>query len=101
MEYKMLDQIKSGGIEPLQIIEEQCQRMLWSCKYADKSSERYLEAPLRFLWRKNWEWRLLPYNQLQFRNQIHNEPSVWTQRLMESAPPVLQLGFALTQKETD
>src|ERR1700733_12156166 len=73
------DQIEGGRIEPLQIVEKQRQRMLRSCKYADKSSEHHLEATLRFLRRKHWKWRLLAYDQLQFRNQIHHEPSVWPQ----------------------
>src|ERR1700722_10631662 len=72
---KVLDQIERCRVEPLQIIEEQGQRM-FPCEYADKSSEHQLEPALRILWRKLGDRRLFSYDEFQFGNQIHNELAV-------------------------
>src|SRR3984957_2898766 len=78
LDQQILDQIEGGRIEPLQIVEEQDQGVFRSSEDADKPTEDHLEATLCFLRRKNWKWRLLSYDQLQFRNQIHHQPPVWT-----------------------
>ena len=75
---QILEQIERCRVEPLQIIEEQGQRMFRPCEYADKSPEHQLEAALRVLWRKIRDWWLFSDDELQFGNQIHNELSVRT-----------------------
>ena len=42
-------------------------------EYSDKSTQYELETALRGLWRKIRHGRLFSYNELQFRNQIHDE----------------------------
>ena len=55
---QILEQIERCCIEPLQIVEEQRERMFRPCEYADKSPEYQLEAALRILWRKLGNRRL-------------------------------------------
>jgi hypothetical protein len=50
----------------LQIVDEQGERMFRPCEYADKAPEHQLEAALRILWRKFWDWRLLAEDEREF-----------------------------------
>ena len=52
--------------------------MLGPREDADKSPEYELEAALRFLWRKFRNWGLFSDDELQLRDEIHNEQSVRT-----------------------
>src|SRR6202034_4789769 len=76
---QILNQIERCRVEPLQIVEEQGQRM-FLCEYADKSTEHQLEAALRILWRKLGNRWLFSYDEPQFGNQVHHELSVRIQR---------------------
>ena len=75
------EQVERGCVQPLQIVEEEGERMFRPREYADKSTEHQLEAALRVLWGKFRDRRLFSYNQLQFGDQVHNELSVRTYRL--------------------
>src|SRR6266404_5138123 len=75
---QILEQIERRGVKPLQIVEEQRKRMFRPCEDADESPEHQLETALRVLWRKIRDWRLFSYNELQFRNQVHNEQPIRT-----------------------
>src|SRR5215467_11056361 len=75
---QILEQIESCRVEPLQIVQEQGERMFRPCEYADESPEDQLEAALRVL---HWKFRdgwLFSQDKLQFGNQVHNEASVRT-----------------------
>src|SRR5262249_51562412 len=56
---EILQQVKGCRVEPLQIVEEQGERMFRSCENADKSPEHQLEAALRILGWKIRNRRLL------------------------------------------
>src|SRR4051812_47590090 len=73
---EIVDQIERCRVEPLQIVEEQGERMFRPREYADEPAEYELEATLRILWRKFRNRRLFSNNELQFGNQIHHELSV-------------------------
>ena len=75
---QILEQIERRRVEPLQIVEEQGQRMFRPREYADESPEHQLEAALRVLWRKLRDRRLFSDDELQFGDQIHHELSVRT-----------------------
>ena len=75
--------------------------MLGTCEYIDKSPKNQLEATLCVLWSKIGDWRLLSDDELQFRNQVYNELSVWPQRLAKRIAPLAQLGFAPPQKHSN
>ena len=56
---QVLDQVERGCVEPLQVIEEQHQRMFRTREYADKSSEHEVEAALCLPRRKLGDRRML------------------------------------------
>src|SRR5690242_9951239 len=70
---QILDQVQGRSIEPLQIVEKDSQRMFLSREYSDKSPKHELESALGVLWRKVGDWRLFPDDELQFRDEIHNQ----------------------------
>ena len=90
---QILEQIERCRVEPLQIVEEQGERMFWPREHADKSAEHQLEAALRVLWRKLGNRWLFAYDVLQFRDEIHHEQSVRVQRLKQRIAPSAQLRF--------
>src|SRR4030095_88406 len=98
---QILDQIERGRIEPLQIVEEQRKRMLRPRANSDKSPQDEQESALGVLERKVGDWRRFADDELQFRNKVHNELSVRTERLMKRIAPFVQFAFALTQERTD
>ena len=75
--------------------------MLSPREYTDKTTEYQLKTMLCFLGWKFGNCWLLSDNQLQFRNQIHNELPVPTQGIMKGIAPLAQLPFALAQQGTD
>src|SRR5258708_10068144 len=75
--------------------------MFRPCKHADKTPENQLKTALCLLRRKLRDRWLFSNDEFQFRDQIHNEQPVRTQRLMERLAPAVQLGLALAQKRTD
>ncbi len=73
---QILQQIQCRRVQPLQIVEKQGQRMLWPGKYANESAENQLKTDLRILRRNFGDRWLFPYNEPQFRNQIHDQLAV-------------------------
>ena len=73
---KILQQIERRRVEPLQVVEEQRERVLRPSEYADKPPEHHLETPLRVLRLKSRDWWLFSKDEFQFRNEIHNQLSV-------------------------
>ena len=64
----MLEEFKGRCIQPLQIVEEQCQRALRPGENPHKPPEHQLEAILRVLQRDLRNGQLFSYNKLQFGN---------------------------------
>src|SRR6266404_923001 len=98
---EILQQVESRRVEPLQVVEEQSERVFRPSEYADKPPEHHLETPLCVLRFKIRDWWLFSEDEFQFRNQIHNEHSVRTQRLTNRLAPDAQLGLALGEKGAD
>src|SRR5712672_221980 len=94
----MLNEVERCCIQPLQIIEEQRERVLRPGEYAEEAPEHQLEAVLRVLRRQLRDRRLFPDYELQLGNEVHDELSIWAQRLAQRVPPVAKLGLALAQK---
>ena len=67
---QLLDQIERGRVEPLQIVEEQRERMLRPREHADEAPEHQLEAALRLLRRQLRDRRLLADDELHFGDQV-------------------------------
>ena len=49
---QVFEQVERRSVQPLQIVEEERERMLGSREYADEAPKDQLKAPLRFLRRK-------------------------------------------------
>src|SRR5258705_9221270 len=98
---EILQQVERCRVEPLQVVEEQRQRMFRPCKYADKSSEYQLEAALRLLRWKLRDRRLFSNDELQFGNKIDDELTVRIQRVPKGVTPGSEVGLALGEKGPD
>src|SRR6185436_14811489 len=97
----MLEQVKRRGIKPLQIVQEQGERMLGPSEDSQKPSEHELEAALRVLWRQFRDHPLVADNDLQVGDEIHHELSVRPERLMERMSPASQFVVAPGQERAD
>src|SRR3984893_10293936 len=73
---QVLEEVERRCIKPLQIVEEQRERVLLPREYAEKAPENHLEAVLRFVRRQVRNRWLPPDNKLQRRNQVNNKLSV-------------------------
>ena len=52
---QILEQIERRRVEPLQVVEEERQRMLRPGEYADEAPKYQLKTALRVLWRQAQE----------------------------------------------
>jgi hypothetical protein len=98
---QVLKKVECGGIEPLQIVEEQRKRMFRACEHVDEATEDELEPILRLLRRKMRNRRLRADYDLQFRDEIDNERSAGIQCLAKLLAPTLELDLAFTQQSAD
>src|ERR1700722_7793213 len=94
----MLEQVERRAIQPLQIVKEQRERMLLAREHAEESPEYHLEAFLGLLRPQVWNTRMLSDNELKFRNEVHDELSIRTERLAQGIPPPAKFHVALTQQ---
>src|SRR5262249_56246742 len=92
---QVFQQVERRSVEPLQVIEEERQRMLRPREHADELPKHHLEAPLRVLWRKPGDRRRLSDDELHFWNELGNQSSVRAQRLPQRVAPGRKLRFAL------
>ena len=98
---QILEQVEGGRVQPLQVVEEERQRMLGSCEYADEPAKDQLKTSLRFLRRKLGHRWLFADDVLQFRDEIDDEPSVRVQRLPKRVTPWAQVVFVLAEEWPD
>ena len=66
---QVLDEVERRRVEPLQVVEEQRQRMLRPGEDADEPPEHQLEAALRVLWRQLRDRRLVSDDELSVRER--------------------------------
>src|SRR5271165_2282587 len=98
---KILEQVERGCVEPLQIVQKQRQRVLWSGEDVEESPEYELETALCVLGRKFRDWWLLTEDQRYLGDQVHDELSIRAQRLLKSITPLAQLSVASGEKWPD
>src|SRR5205807_3530164 len=101
VEQEMLDQIEGRGIQPLQVIQEQRERVLRACKHAEKTPEDQLEATLPFLLRELRNRRLLADDEGQLRDEIDHELAVRSKRIEQGGAPLAHLRVALAEDLSD
>jgi hypothetical protein len=95
---QILEQVECCRIEPLQIVQEQGQRMFRAGEHADKAPEYQLEAALCLLRRKLGNGWLVAGDESQFRDEVRHEPAVRTERLPKSDAPNRQIDLALPEQ---
>src|SRR5262249_296715 len=101
MVQQVLEQIERRRVKPLQVVEEQRQRVLRPREHTDKTPEHQLKTMLCVLrWKFGNRW-LLSDDKLQFRNQSHNELPVATEGIIKGIAPLAKLPFAHAQQGTD
>ena len=69
MRDQTLEEIERCCIQPLQIIEEQRERVLRPGERAEEAPEHQLEAVLRLSRRQVWNGRLFPDDDLHLRDE--------------------------------
>jgi hypothetical protein len=75
---QILEQVEGRRVEPLQVVEEQRQRMLRPGKDTNETPKHQLEAPLRILRWKLDNRGLIADNELQLRDDVDHELAVRT-----------------------
>src|SRR5271166_3899894 len=95
---QVLEKVERRCIKPLQIVEEQRERMLLPREYAEKAPEDHLEAVLRVLRRQVRDRQLSSDHKLQRRNEVDDKLTVRAQRLAQGTPPPAKLRLSLAQK---
>ena len=84
----MLKEVERCCIQPLQIVEEQRERVLRPGEHAEKPPERQLEAVLRILRRQVRNRWLFPDDELHLRDEVDDQLPVRPHRLQNGASPM-------------
>src|SRR6202045_3304298 len=95
---QVLEEVERRCIKPLQIVEEQRERVLLPREYAEKAPENHLEAVLRVLRRQVRNRWLSSDHELQRGNEVDDKLTVRAQRLAQGVPPPAKLRLALAQE---
>src|SRR5262245_48043080 len=98
---QVFQQVERRRVEPLQVIEEQRQRMFRPGEDANELPEHHLEAALCVLWRKLGDRRRLSEDELNFRNEIHDQSCVGLQRLPQRVTPRRKVRFTFAEQGSD
>src|SRR3984957_4229248 len=98
---QVLEKVERRGIQPLQIIKEQRERVLLPREYAEEAPENHLEAILGFLWRQVHDRRLRSNNELQLGDKIDDQLAVRAQSLAQGVAPPAKLRLVLAEKGPD
>src|ERR1700692_2287756 len=92
---QMLEELERCCVQPLQIIEEQCERVFLAREHGKEIPENHLEAVLRLLRRQGRDRWLFPNDELQLGNEVQDELPIGAQRNAQSIPPPAKLVLAL------
>ena len=91
---QVLQEFKSCRVQPLQIVEEQRERVLWPGERTEEPPEHQLEAVPCVLRRQVWNQRLFPDYELHLGDEIDDELATWTKCFMKSMAPMVYFRFA-------
>src|SRR5262249_57634327 len=98
---QIFEEIERRRVDPMQIVEEECQGMFRLGECANEAPEGDLEQPAGLLRRKIGSGRLLADDQLEFGYELDHESSVRPKRLAQRGAPAFQLCLALAPKPPD
>src|SRR3981189_396336 len=93
----MLEQLERRGIEPLQVIEEQRQRVIRSGERAEEAPEHPLKSILCLSRRKVRNGRLFPDQELKLGNEVDDELTVRAHCLAQRVSPPAEFDIALAK----
>src|SRR5215213_5980744 len=96
---QILNESKSRGVDPLQIVEKQHQWVLRLGEHVEKTAKYHLKAVARVLGWQVRDQRLCANHQLQLRNQTREEPTVWLDGLPDGVAPASEFPFAAGRSE--
>src|SRR3977135_1610354 len=96
----MLEEVELRPVQPLQIVEEQPERVLRRGEYAEELPEHRLEAVLRVLRREVWNGRLFSDDELDLGDEADDELAVRPHRLRQGTAPLVHLRIALHEDLT-
>src|SRR3954466_10513846 len=94
---QILNESKSRGGDPLQIVEKKHQWGLRLGKHVKKRAKYHLKAVARVLRWQVRNRRLCANHQLQFRNQTREEPAVWLDGLPDGVAPASEFHFVAAE----
>ena len=98
---EMLEEVERCCIEPLQIVEEERERMLRLGERAKESLEYRVEAVLRISRRQLGNRRLFPDDEFQLWDEANDEFAIRLNGRRQVVPPPAQLGITLDEDLTD
>src|ERR1700739_547641 len=84
----VLQEFKSCRVQPLQIVEEQRERVLWPGERTEEPPEHQLEAVPRVLRRQICNGRLPADDELHLWDEIDDELAIRTQYFLKYVPPM-------------
>ena len=99
--HQVFEQIERGRVEPLQVVQEQGERMLRPGEHAKEPSEDQFEAALRVLRRKLRDRRLLANDELRVRGADRPSTGRSDPTPPERIAPAAEFRFALREERTD
>src|SRR5262249_42401126 len=95
--HQVLDELQRRGVQPLEIVEKQDQRMLRTREHGEESRDRALETVLRLVRRDLGDRRLLAEDQLELRHETRDDVTVHVQRLADGISPSRELALPLAE----
>ncbi len=75
---QVLNEFERRRVQPLQIVEEQGERVFLAREHAEEAPENHLKAILGVLRRQVRDWRLRSDNELELGNEVDYELAVRT-----------------------
>src|ERR1700692_2261008 len=97
----MLEKVERCCIQPLQIVKNECERVLLAREHAEEAPECHLEAVLCIRRRQVRDRWLFPDHEFQFANDVDDELTVRAQRFAQVVPPPAKLGLAPAEERAD
>src|SRR5262249_17874500 len=95
---QVVEQIEGRGVEPLQVVEEKCERMFRPSEHPDELAKHQLEAPLRVLRWQLGDRRRFADNELHLGNEIDDQSCVRSQCVLQGVAPGRKVCFALAEE---
>src|ERR1700723_2832736 len=94
---QVLEEVQRRGVQPLQVVEEQRERVLLAREHTEEPPENHLKAVFGVLRRQVSDRRRRSNNELQLGDKIDDKLAVQAQRFGQGVSPPAKLHLALAQ----